>query len=86
MITIIVMTAARNTKPPNTPRAMMPPMFSRADALLLARERLSPISLSCVRITFRFGRDVILYFEVGFLVVVVVVVVVVVGYVRRVYK
>ena len=78
MITIIVMIAAKNTKPPKTPKAIIPPMFRRAEAaLLFARKRLSPISLSCVLTIGTFGLKVRL-FEIGRRVVVVLVLIVVV--------
>lgn len=44
-MTMIVMTAARTTKPPKTPSAMMPPMLSLA-VLAPVRTELSAISLS----------------------------------------
>lgn len=63
-MTIIVITAANTTKPPNTPSAMMPPMFSlAADFEPCRTELLSAISLSngfrCVFLVgFSLGRFV----------------------------
>lgn len=58
MITMIVMTAAKKTNPPNMPSAMIPPIFNRAAAILdgLPRKFLvgfkgpSGISLSAIRL------------------------------------
>lgn len=49
MMTIMVMTAAKTTNPPNTPSAMMPPMFSLGPCFELEPDlidELSAISLS----------------------------------------
>lgn len=46
MMTMIVITAARKTKPPNTARAMIPPMLSRAAAIFVCFEVPKPLELS----------------------------------------
>ena len=61
MMTMMVMTAARNTNPPKMPSAIMPPMLRRAaaifDGLVANPVALSLISLSCTRTIGMCGRD-----------------------------